>query len=165
MSALTAGTQAPEFTLLTTEGRSWSLAEACQRGPVVLAFFKVSCPVCQFALPYVQRLFEAYPDDRVSVIGVSQNSLKETLAFRRDYGVSFPVLLDDTHKFPVSNSYGLTNVPTVFLVGRDGVIRVSSVGWARRDIENVNADLAQAAAISRQKVFHPGEDVPEFKAG
>jgi len=165
MAALTAGKPAPEFTLPTTGGQAWSLAEARRRGPVVLAFFKASCPVCQLAFPYLQRLYEAYPKERMSVVGVSQNPLQETLAFMSDYDVRFPVVLDDTHQFPVSNAYGLTNVPTVFLIGRDGVIQASSVGWARREIEDINAGLAQATAVARRKIFHPGEDVPEFRAG
>jgi peroxiredoxin len=165
MSALNAGVQAPEFTLQGTDGKRWSLAEARQRGPVVLAFFKISCPVCQYAMPYLQRLHEAYAGQRVSVVGVSQNALRETLAFMKEYGVTFPVVLDDARTYPVSNAYGLTNVPTVFLVGTEGTIKVSSVGWSRHDIEDINVDLARTVAIARSKVFHPGEDVAEFKPG
>ena len=165
MAALTAGKAAPEFTLPTTGGQAWSLAEARRRGPVVLAFFKTSCPTCQLAFPYLQRLYEAYPNDRMSVVGVSQDSQQETLGFMSDYGVRFPVVLDDTQQFPASNAYGLTNVPTILLIGRDGVIQVSSVGWARREIEDINAGVAEATAVARRKIFHPGEDVPEFKSG
>ena len=45
MPALVTGKTAPDFTLTTTDGKSVNLQELLRRGPVVLAFFKVSCPV------------------------------------------------------------------------------------------------------------------------
>ncbi len=165
MAALTAGTPAPDFTLQTTDGKSFSLKEARKRGPVVLAIFKVSCPVCQFAFPYLQRLHEALPGDRLTIVGVSQNSRRETISFMRDYGVKFPVVLDDPGEYRVSNAYGLTNVPTIFVIGSDGKIQLSSVGWVRQEIEQIGAGLAHASTNSKRTIFHSGEDVPEFKAG
>ena len=47
MPALDTGVMAPDFTLPTIDGEQVSLKEALQKGPVLLAFFKVSCPVCQ----------------------------------------------------------------------------------------------------------------------
>ncbi len=164
MAALNAGTPAPDFTLPTTDGKPFSLKGARKRGPVVLAFFKVSCPVCQFAFPYLQRLREAYPRDHLTIVAVSQNPKRETLSFMRDFGITFPVVLDDPGEYRVSNAYGLTNVPTIFVVGSDGNIQLSSVGWVRQEIEQIGA-AAPGSAAARPKIFHPGEDVPEFKAG
>ena len=47
MGALVTGVYAPDFSLATVRGDQVSLAELLKKGPVVLAFFKVSCPVCQ----------------------------------------------------------------------------------------------------------------------
>jgi peroxiredoxin len=52
MAALASGTKAPEFDLKTLEGKRFSFADELTHGPVVLAFFKVSCPTCQYALPF-----------------------------------------------------------------------------------------------------------------
>src|SRR3974390_1048629 len=116
MPALTAGKAAPDFTLPTLDGGSFSLHDALKRGPVVLAFFKISCPVCQLAFPYVERIQKAYKDKGVTVVGVSQNDRKDTALFVKEWGITFPVALDDPKKYPASNAYGLTNVPTVFYV-------------------------------------------------
>ena len=78
----------------------------------MLAFFKVSCPVCQYAFPFLERLHKAYGKKGVALVGVSQNDPKETAAFIKEFGVTFPVLLDPHESYPVSNAYGLTNVPT-----------------------------------------------------
>jgi peroxiredoxin len=165
MAALTAGTKAPEFSLKATDGRRFSLREELARGPVVLAFFKVSCPICQYAFPFLERLYKAYGHKGVTLVGVSQNDARETDAFMKEFGVTFPVLLDELGKYPVSNAYGLTNVPTVFWVAQDGEIEVSSVGWVKVDLEDINRRMAEAEKIAPAAVFRPGEDVPDFRAG
>jgi len=85
MTALAAGTRAPEVELKTLDGKKFSLAEALGRGPVVLAFFKVSCPTCQYTLPFLERLYQAYQGKGVTLVGVSQNDAKETTAFCKEF--------------------------------------------------------------------------------
>jgi peroxiredoxin len=165
MAALATGTKAPEFELKTIDGAVFSLDEALKRGPVVLAFFKVSCPTCQYALPFFERLYKAYGKNGVTLVGVSQNDAKDTRAFNQQFGVTFPVLLDDTHKYPVSNAYGLTNVPTIFWIAQDGEIEISSVGWLKADFEQINRRMAEAGKTAPAAMFQPGEDVRDFRAG
>jgi peroxiredoxin len=57
MVALQEGTKAPVFELIGSDGSAFSLSETLRTNPlVVLAFFKVSCPVCQLIAPYLERL-------------------------------------------------------------------------------------------------------------
>src|SRR5437588_12719901 len=165
MSALATGTKAPEFNLKTLDGKSFSLNHELVRGPVVLVFFKVSCPTCQYALPFYERLFRSYKNQRVTMIGVPQNNAGETAAFAKEFGISFPLLLDDAITYPVSNAYGLTNVPTVFWIGTDGSIDMNSVGWAKPDFEEINRRMAEATAIAAAPMFQPGEEVRDYRAG
>jgi peroxiredoxin len=165
MPALPVGKAAPDFTLKTLDGKQFSLKDALRRGPVVLAFFKVSCPTCQYALPFYERLFKAYKNQQVTLVGVSQNDAKDTAAFAREFGVTFPLLLDDTRSYPVSNAYGLTNVPTILWIGRDGEIEISSIGWSKPDFEKINQQLAEATRLVAAPLYQPGEDVPDYRAG
>jgi len=166
MAALAAGTKAPDFTLPAMDGSQQALKALLERGPVVAFFFKISCPVCQYAAPFIERIYKAHGDKHVSIVGISQNSQKDTARFIKEYGMTFPVLLDDTDTFPVSNDYGLTNVPTLFWIAQNGPIEISSVGWSRRDVEDINrriADLANAASVP--PLFQPGEQVADFRSG
>lgn len=165
MTALAAGTTAPAFELKTLDGKQFSLNDSLARRPVVLVFFKVSCPTCQYALPFYERLYKAYGRTGVTLAGVSQNDAKETAAFNQEFGVTFPVLLDDTRSYPVSNAYGLTNVPTIFWIAQDGEIEVSSVGWLKADFEEINRRMADVGKIAPAAMFKPGEDVRDFRAG
>jgi peroxiredoxin len=165
MAALSAGSKAPEFELKAMDGKRFVLREELARGPVVLAFFKVSCPTCQYSFPFLERLERAYGHTGVRIIGLSQNDSKETAAFIKEFGLTFPVLLDDTDKYPVSNAYGLTNVPTVFWIAQDGGIELSSVGWLKADFEEVSRKMAESLHTVPAVMFKPGEDVRDFRAG
>jgi peroxiredoxin len=165
MKALSTGTPAPDFGLSTVSGGQFSLREALAAGPVVLVFFKISCPVCQFALPYIERVYRAAKGKNVTIIGVSQNSKKDTEFFNKQYGITFPVALDDPRGYAVSNAYGLTNVPTIFYVSQDGEIEVSSVGWSRADVEEIARKISVQSKLPAIPVIRPGEDVPAFRGG
>jgi len=166
MPALEAGVQAPEIELQDLDGRKFSLKEARKQGPVVAAFFKVSCPVCQLAFPYLERIFKAYArGGKFSFVGVSQDNASDTKAFNREYGVTFPVLLDPVGKYPVSNAYGLTNVPTVFLISPEGEIEFSSVSWSKADMEQLGRRLANINDMPVEQIFKSGEKVADFKPG
>ena len=165
MAALATGAKAPEFQLNTLDGKRFSLSDELARGPVVLVFFKVSCPTCQYALPFYERLYKAYGHKGVTLVGVSQNDARETTAFNKEFGITLPVLLDNTQSYPASNAYGLTNVPSIFWIAQDGEIEVSSVGWLKADFEEINRRMAEAGKIPSAKVFRPGEDVFDFRAG
>ncbi len=165
MTALAIGKKAPDFSLRTLDGRKFSLQEELARGPVVVAFFKVSCPTCQYTFPFLERLYKAYGNSGVTMVGVSQNDAKETAAFIKEFGVTFPVLLDEVGRYLVSNAYGLTNVPTIFWIAQDGEIEVSSVGWVKADFEQINRKLADTGKAAPALVFRPGEDVRDFRAG
>jgi peroxiredoxin len=165
MAALTVGTRAPHFELTGMDGTTFSLQDALNRGPVLAVFFKVSCPVCQYALPYYERIYKTYGDRSVAIVGVSQNQRSDTAEFMKRYGVTFPVLLDDTKTFPASNAYGLTNVPTSFWIAQDGEIEISSVGWVRQEFEDMARKAASASGTSPKPVFQPTEQIADFRAG
>jgi peroxiredoxin len=166
MPALEAGVQAPEIELSYVDGGKFSLKEARKRGPVVATFYKVSCPVTQMALPFLDRIFRAYSKSGAFTwVGISQDNAADTKAFNREFGVTFPVALDPAGKYPASNAYGLTNVPTVFLISKDGGIEFSTVSWSRADVEQLNRRLANISDMPAEQVFRSGESVPEFKPG
>jgi peroxiredoxin len=167
MSALEPGAVAPEFRLPNAKGEVHSLAEGLAKGPVLLVFFKVSCPTCQYGLPFFERLHKQLPDAPVSVWSISQNSLDHTSAFAREFGVeTLPALFDPEEEgFAVSNSYGITNVPTAFLVEPGRKIALTSVGWSKDDTAEIARRLGEAAGMPDLTLFEPNEKVVDFRPG
>jgi len=166
MAALVTGALAPDFTVSTVEGKQVSLRQLLEPGPVVLFFFKVSCPVCQYAFPLYERLARAHRNSPAAFLGVCQNGLSDAKAFAREYGLNFPIAIDDeANHYAVSNAYGLTNVPTLFYIAPGGEIEVSSVGWSRADVDEVNTKLAALRQGKPPALWRAGEDIPAFRAG
>src|SRR5580658_9844628 len=88
---LDAGKRAPEFQLEMLGGGSTTLREILAGGPALLAFFKISCPVCQMTFPFLERIHRA---GAVRIFGISQNDAADTREFNQEFGVTFPTLLD-----------------------------------------------------------------------
>ncbi len=154
------GILAPDFALPDLSGNRRSLEELLQQGPAVLAFFKISCPTCQYTFPFLERLHQQLHGSSASIIGISQDARRKTEGFNRDYGVTFPVLLDsEDEDYPVSNAYGITHVPTLFLIETDRRIALSSVGFAKADFEEL------ARRRGPVTLFHREEKVEAFRAG
>ena len=164
MTTIVAGQTAPDFSLKSIDGTEYSLPKLLERGPVFISFFKVSCPVCQFTFPFLERLYKRYGGKDVSFLGISQDSSRATKEFADEYGVTFPMLLD-TEGYPASNAYGLTNVPTSFLIDTDGSVKIASMGFNKKDLEAVAAELSERNKIPLSVLFRPDESVPTNRPG
>jgi len=146
---LTEGAVAPAFELERLGGGRGSLPA----GPVVVAFFKVSCPTCQLTFPYLERLSQG----SLPFVAVSQNDASATERFNQKFGVTFETLLDASG-YPASNAFGLTNVPSLFLVEADGRVSLASMGFRKTDL----AIIGERAGV---EPFPPGDTAPEWRPG
>lgn len=158
------GVLAPEFSLKALDGKQYSLASLLERGPVVLAFFKISCPVCQFTFPFLQRIAERITEQSASIVGVSQDDARSTKEFTAEYGGTFRTLVDSPG-YPVSNAYGLTNVPTVFLIAPGGKVKLNFTGFDKAGLEQIARELAGHGNATAAPLFRPDEVVPAYKPG
>ena len=162
MVALIKGKKAPPLELAGIDGKRYNLQlAASSTNGVVLAFFKVSCPVCQYALPFIERLYQRYPG--LNIWGVSQDDIPSTSAFVAQYGLSFPILLD--HDLKSTVDYDLTNVPTVFLIDKNLSITQTTVGFVRDELEQLNSELARQVGRTASHLFFEADNVPDLRPG
>ncbi len=153
---LATGSPVPDVRLKLLGGGETALREIAARGPALLAFFKISCPVCQLTFPFLERLHSV---GTLPIYGVSQNGARDTRDFNEDFGITFPTLLDgEAGGFPASNAFGISSVPTLFLVQAGGVISRVIEGWNKKEMEFL-------AARAGASLFRQGDNVPEWKAG
>lgn len=154
---LSPGDSAPDFRLPVHGAAPSSLQDTGESLPVLLAFFKSSCPVCQLTFPYLQRLSQRATGLRV--VGVSQDDSALTAEFSRAFGITFPVMLDSkASKYAVSDSFGITNVPSLFLAEADRVLSMAVSGFSRSDLEALGRRFGA-------EIFEAGERTPSFKPG
>jgi peroxiredoxin len=164
MTHIVAGNIAPGFSLKALDGKEYSLGSLMKKGPVVAAFFKISCPVCQFTFPFLERLHKRFGSNGVTFLGLSQDDAAASKKFAAEFGVTFPILLDEKN-YPVSNAYGLTSVPTIFLIESDGTVKVSCMGFGKNDLETIAGELSERQKIPPAALFLPSERVPDHKPG
>jgi peroxiredoxin len=150
------GSPAPDFRLPRLDGGAVALQEIVANGPAVIAFYKTTCPVCQLTLPFLERIHKG---GTLPVYAISQDDAEDTREFNRQFGVTLPTLLDTGQSgYAVSSAFGISSVPSMFLIERGGGISRVIEGWSKREIEWLGG-LAGVEAIRR------GENVPEWKPG
>ena len=149
---LDVGRAAPDFSLEEITGKRWSLGANLENGPALAVFFKISCPTCQLTLPFMERL-----RSKVEVVGISQDDSVSTAEFLDYFRITFPVLIDPAG-YAVSKSYGLTNVPSMFLIENSGLISWALNGFHRADLEGLAARLGTT-------LFRDSDKVPAMKPG
>jgi peroxiredoxin len=152
---LSPGSPSPEFTLPDLNGAAHSLTTLLSNGPVLLAIYKISCPVCQLTLPFLNRI----SGGKLQIVAISEDDPSSTRRFQTKFGVSLPTLLDrEEEGYPVSNAFGITHVPSLFLIEPDATISFTSEGFVKSDLESIGA----RAGI---QPFMEDEAVPAWKAG
>lgn len=157
---LSRSTIAPDFTLSDADGRLFRLSNAYRSGPVLVTFYKTSCPTCQYGLPFLDRLARSLADGRGTAVAVCQDSPRDAEMFAQEFGVSVRQVFDtEAEGFPVSNLYGITHVPSTFLIDESATIRWVTVSWSKEDVERI------ARELSLEPPFRPDEDVLPFRPG
>jgi len=123
-----AGDSAPDFSLTSINGKKVSLSDF--KGKVVLmGMFHICVPCMNQAMEF-EKVRETLNSDKLVIIGVntsgdSQKAVEDYLSgFPKK--VNFPYLLDPEHS--VHGLYIQRDMPTVVIIGSDGVIRARTPG-------------------------------------
>ena len=130
-------------------------------GPVALLFYKDTCPVCQMTAP-LTAAFEAAVPGRL--VGVSQDDAARTARFAERHGFAASSVVD-APPYPASDAYGVESVPTLVLVGADGVVADVSGAWDREAWNRIGASLAAAVGVPAFTVSEEGDGLPVFRPG
>jgi peroxiredoxin len=165
MKRLASGRRAPDFELRTPDGTSYCLQELLAAGSVILAFYKSTCPTCQLAFPNLQKAWAASGGTSAArLLGVSQDDPIETRRFVQEFGLTFDVVVDE-EPHDVSSAYGLEYVPTFFIIGSDGVIRLSDSGFSKATLTEISKVIAQNAGQPVIPLFAPDDGLPASRPG
>ena len=129
-TVLSAGTEAPNFTLKAAPDRSVTLTEL--RGkPVVLAFYPADwSPVCGDQMALYNEILPEFREQGAELLGISVDGTWCHKAFADARKLRFPLLADFEPKGAVSRAYGAyadsgVSQRALFVIDASGVIRWS----------------------------------------
>ena len=130
---------APELTLTDTKGVSHSIAD--YRGQVVLVnLWATWCPPCKEEMPTLQSFYNKHKDQGFTVVAINDGDpTKDVLQFVQDYKLTFPVWLDPTY-IATEQAFKSLNLPTSFVIDRNGVVQLQWVGGISR--KTLDKDVA-----------------------
>ena len=129
---LAPGSQAPEFSVITLDGKQLNLAS--YRGKVILLdFWATWCGPCRDEIPLFVQLQEKYRDRGLQIIGISLDDGPEPVRrFYREFHMNYPVALGGAR---LGELYGgVLGLPIAFLIGRDGRIYAKHAGPGSRSM-------------------------------
>jgi peroxiredoxin len=150
----------PRIFLEDANGRPAQLPE----GEAVYAFFKTTCDTSEFAWPFLERVRRLADRGPLSVVAVSQDGPEETARFNERTGTRIPTLYDPP-PWPASATLGMKSVPMFFVVGRDGRILDSIVGFLKVKMEDLGQRASALSGRPYTGLFAPEENVPVIRPG
>ncbi|HUV05855.1 MAG TPA: TlpA disulfide reductase family protein [Armatimonadota bacterium] len=130
------GEKAPEFKLLSVDGKMLSLKEIrkdpAKKGTtrvVLLDFWATWCPPCKQEIPHLQKLHEKYGKKGLAVVGVSVDTsgAKVVRPFVKERKLTYTILLDP--KGGTQKDYRVRFYPTVYILDKKGIICNVHVGY------------------------------------
>jgi len=176
-----AGTMAPDFKMVTPEGKKFQFAKWAKGKTVVLDFWASWCPDCRKDAPEVVRMARAYRDKGVEFLGISMDTdveaWKKAIA---TYGIDYPQV-SELKKFKetaIAKAYGVKWIPSMVVVGPDGKVLLSTVltykvdkllkeqttgayvPGAKGERVTIDGDHGKLQAIIQKPVLQQGQQCP-----
>ncbi len=122
---LLAGTQAPDFALLNSEGQKVSLSDYRGRNVIVYFYPEAATPGCTTEACDFRDSLSSLQASGYEVLGISPDAPEKIAHFAGDYSLTFPLLSDEDHA--VALAYGAWGEKLVNGEVVDGLVRSTVV--------------------------------------
>lgn len=167
MTTLAVGQLAPalDTVLNDADDQPISLAALLEKGPLLVGLYKSSCQASKTMFPFLQRVGDLYADKGLQAVGIAQDSPNITKSFARRLDLTMPFLID-LPDYPVSRAFDIAATPTVFLIGKDGKVVWTTMGFLKPQINEMGAAAAAMFGVEPTPVVTDADaDVPMFVPG
>ena len=131
--------KAPSIQMKTLDGKTVRLADL--KGRIVLIDFWASwCAPCTATFPALNALGQELKDQGVDVLAVSQDEKRKELdAFLAGHPPTLDVFTDP--RGTASAAFGVTAIPSMFVVDRAGTIRFAHPNYGAEVIQTVRGEI------------------------
>jgi thiol-disulfide isomerase/thioredoxin len=145
------GVFANEISFQDLSGETVALESLLAEGPVILDFWATWCGPCKLAMPAWSKLADEYAEHGVRLVPVSwdhERMYPRITSWFDQQGFEFTSLVDPGKV--AGRALGVVSLPTTYLIGADGRVLFSHVGYAQGDERLLESEL--------RKVLDLGDD-------
>ena len=130
----------PNITLPGTEGQID--LRALQGQVVYLDFWASWCKPCLKSFPWMKEMKSTYANQGLEIVAVNLDKDRKLAdKFLKKIQVNFPVAFDPDGV--TATQYKLLGMPSSFLIGRDGKLHTSHIGFREKDKPKIEAAIRQ----------------------
>jgi peroxiredoxin len=129
---------APDFALPSIDGKTVTLSQL--RGKVVLLdFWATWCAPCRMAIPHLNNLYKTHRERALEIIGLSldKGSPEMLKRFSASMAIEYTIVMADEK---VLDDYGISTIPSTYLIDRDGSITNKWVGFSQNLMSTISAE-------------------------
>lgn len=166
------GEKAPDFTLTDLEGKTHTLSDYVKAGhTVVLEWFNPDCPFVQkhhIKFDSMKETFKTAKGKNVVWLAINSNApgkqgsgLERNQKAREEFGITYPILLDETGA--VGKIYGAKTTPHMYVIHEGALVfrgppdndsTPQKVGDTNYVIDALNASMnGKAVKVSEEKPY------------
>lgn len=133
----------PDVTLADREGKPRSLAEWRGR-PLLINFWATWCAPCRREIPLLMDLRRERQAGDLEVIGVAVDFRDEVLAYAKEIGIEYPLLIGEEDGLDAVAAFGMEPLfPFTVFADREGHIVALKIGELHRDEADFILDRIQ----------------------
>jgi peroxiredoxin len=117
----------PKASVIDLKGANVTIPDAFKGKVAVVHFFATWCTYCPKEVTALGALYTKYRDKGLIACSVDVGeSRNEVASFAQEQRVFYPLLLDPSSS--AAKQYGVTGIPTTYILDRSGVIRFKILG-------------------------------------
>ena len=134
------------FKMKTLEGAQKTLADFSGKATLVVFFFP-TCRYCNAEFPEIQRMYDTYKDQGLSMVWINVTPDEDRLVndWRTKHAYTVPVLLGGRSAL---NDYKLAITPTQFLLDPQGKVLSKHAGYTKGDEKQFELEIQQAVGAA-----------------
>lgn len=174
-SILPPGTEAPGFSMPSLSGKRESLRIWCgnklskpyvNNVPhiVIVSFWATYCKPCHKEIPELEKFYNKHKGENIKIflISIDTKGAGIVIPFAKEKNYTLPILFDPYKK--TAQRYGVKSLPALFVIGPDGIIHYSSMGYKEdvpieETLEKVVGAIKAGEKVSIAQSGEKGETV------
>lgn len=143
---------APDWALKDFDGNEVSLS-GLRGNVVIIDFWATWCGPCRKTMPLIDKFFQDNKRPNVKVFGINvwerQKDPEKVKGFVKSNGFKFPILFGDDK---VASNYGVTGIPTLFVIAPDGKIAYRHVGYNPNTAETLTWQVDELLKSKKSEI-------------